>query len=174
MRASVANKNSTRVDRPIVPAHAFPSPKLSFPASSGTATVSCAAVASPRASSAASVLRSTLRSHAAPSDATPCPSMSAIRRRRWTGASAFVHAASSIGASSTATTNIVRRMPNMRIIDRRSYSAASSAARSKLRRRAQHDKNTVTGSLECPQPCGGRPSRVEVGEGARHRPRRTR
>ena len=39
MRPAVASRNSTRVERPIVPPHVFPSPNVSLVASSGTSTV---------------------------------------------------------------------------------------------------------------------------------------
>jgi hypothetical protein len=79
---SVASRNSTRVDTPIVPAQVFPSPTVSFAPSSGTSAVSSRAVASPRAAIAASVAASTLASHASPRPRGVKPCSSSIRTRR--------------------------------------------------------------------------------------------
>jgi hypothetical protein len=43
-----------------------------------------------------------------------------VYSRRCFTAIAFVHAASTTGATSTGTTNMVRRMPSIRMSDRRS------------------------------------------------------
>ena len=72
MRASVASRNSSRVDRPTVPAHLRPSLKLSLAVSSGTAAASSLAVAmTPFFRSADSVLCATLDSHRSGCGAMP-------------------------------------------------------------------------------------------------------
>ena len=67
MRCSVERRNSTRVDIPTVPAHVLPSPTESCSPSPGTAFDSSEPVASPRASSSATVLVSTSRNQRVPS-----------------------------------------------------------------------------------------------------------
>src|SRR6266508_2977412 len=115
----------------------------------GTALVSSEASASPRAFSSASVSRSTSSSQRAPSSVMPAPSSSWIVLLRSTAAMAVVHAAWTTGISSTGTTNIVRRMPSMRISERSSYSACSIAVTSGVRMRAAADRNTVAASVAC-------------------------
>lgn len=63
MRPSAASRNSTRVTTPCSAAHLVPSPTTIRRPSSGTSSESSPAVASPRASSAATAASSTPRNH---------------------------------------------------------------------------------------------------------------
>jgi hypothetical protein len=151
MRPSLASRNSTRVETPIVPAHDLPSPNRSFSPSSGTSTVSCLAVASPRCPIAASVFVVTHCSQRSPRPGRtiPCSSSMRISRRRSAAANAFVQASSMTAAMCLGTTNSVRRMPSIRTSERRSYSASSRSPGLNGETRAHADRCTVEGSLEC-------------------------
>ena len=95
--------------------------------SAGTSSASSAGVASPRRSRAASVAASASRIQASASS-TPRSSTSWRFRRRSVRATPSEAAAWRIGASSTATTNIVRRIASIRTSRRSSYSARSRSS----------------------------------------------
>jgi hypothetical protein len=61
----------------------------------------------------------------------------------------LVQASCITGASSTGTTNSVRRIPSIRTSERRRYSASSRLVDSKLSTLAHDERKTVAGSLEC-------------------------